>query len=104
MSDFKQLYKNSNQLQAQQETRRARLLEEQRKHRESQFAFQRDLREILQQTNKPKQEHVRANKWFKNIVMLSEWMMKAPEDIEDFMVMPCPKGKINLSSQSNITF
>lgn len=88
MSDFRDFYKNSNQLKEHQSQRRSRLLEQQRRQREERFAFQRDLKEILT----GQKGITRANRMFKNNLMLSEWMMYRPDDIEDFLIKPCPKG------------
>lgn len=97
MSTFKGLYKNVNQLKEQQILRRERLLEAQKKHRESQFSFQRDLKEILSKKSSDSSGYqskmVRCNYMFRNNLMLSEWMIALPEDIEDFLLIACPKGK-----------
>lgn len=73
----------------QQIKRRTELLEQQKRGRNEKFSASRDLKEIFQQ-NKPKKNP--RNKLFSNIVMLSEWMMTKPDDIEDFLIIPCPKG------------
>lgn len=85
MSDFRDMYKNVNQLKEHQTARRTRLLEEQRRHREEQFSFQRDLKEILSTRNNKKN---RLNDLFRYNLMLSEWMMSKPEDIDDFLLIP----------------
>lgn len=87
MSEFKDLYKsNILQLKDQQAKRRAKLLDEQRQKRENNFAAQRN-------TEKPKfkrRQHHEVD--YRNNLMLSEWMMEAPDDLEDFQLVPCPKG------------
>lgn len=88
MSEYRSLYKHQSSLSQQQSARRAILLEEQRKRRENNFSNSRDLKSTKNYKKKPY-----INYDFKNNLMLSEWMMEAPEDIEDFILMPCPKGK-----------
>lgn len=88
MCDFRSMYKNVNQLKEHQIERRIRLLEAQRKKREDKFAIQRDLKDIL----RPKSKTFNFDKTFRNILMLSEWMMTKPENIEDYLLVPCPKG------------
>jgi snurportin-1 len=92
MSDFRNLYKNVNQLKEQQSLRRSRMLEAQKNQRNDQFSFQRDLKEILSKESSPGRK-TRHNFMFKNNLMLSEWMMELPEDIDDFLLIACPKGK-----------
>lgn len=94
MSDFKDLSKDQhikNYLQDQQQKRRDLLLEEQRMKREEQYSYLRDLKEILTDLKIEYPER-KFNRNFKDNLMLSEWMMEAPEDIEDFLLVPCPKG------------
>ena len=93
MSDFKNLYKNVNQLKEQQSRRRENLLTEQRNKREEKFSFQRDLEEILAAKDDSWKSRPRTNYMFKDKLMLSEWMMELPEDIDDFLLIACPKGK-----------
>ena len=89
---YKNLYKNVNQLKEHQTERRIQLLEDQRKQREDQFSFQRDLKEILNSKHRRRGRNY-FDESFKHVLMLSEWMMSQPEDIEDFFLVPCPKGK-----------
>lgn len=89
MTHLRDLYKNTGQLKEHQSQRRAQLLEDQRRQRDERFAGQRDLKEFF---NYPK-AHRKANVAFRNNLMLSEWMMNKPDDIEDFLIKPCPKGE-----------
>lgn len=98
MCDFRDMYKNVNQLKEHQSTRRARLLDHQRKHRDDQFALRRDLIEILSNS---KHKRSRINGMFKNKIMLSEWMLTKPDDIEDFLMKPCPKGETIYNEKYN---
>lgn len=99
MSDFKDLYKNVNQLKEQQINRRLQLLEDQRRQREDNFSAGRDLKEFISSQSRKK---YRANPLFKHALMLSEWMMVRPDDIEDFILVPCPKGiRCTLSTGEN---
>lgn len=108
MGEFRDMYKNVNQLKEQQSLRRQRLLEDRRKQREDQFAFQRDLLEIVSVKNKKSNQNKSIEKsgpingMFKNNLMLSEWMMSRPDDIEDFILVPCPKGiRCSISTGEN---
>ena len=98
ISDFQDLYKNVGQLKDHQAKRRERLLEERKQKRDDEFAKKRQLKDILEYT--PKKD--RCNFMFKNNLMLSEWMMARPDDIEDFVLVPCPKGiRCSLSTGEN---
>lgn len=110
MSEFKDLHKTSHkiaQLKELQGARRLAFLEEQKQRREEQFSFLRDLKKIvpnLKLTKKQlknlvpvnnEKQHPRANRFnykFKNILMLSEWMMESPKDLDEYLLIPCPKG------------
>ena len=99
MSEFKDLYKagflESTERQAQ---RRTRLLEEQRKKREDNFSGH---REIKSPKNKKWQHHCDYD--YKNILMLSEWMMEIPDDLENFLLVACPKGiRCTLSNEKDV--
>lgn len=96
--DFRDLYKNTSQIENHQSQRRVRLLEQQRKQRENEFSFRRDLKNILSNRKTPGKN--RINDMFRNILMLSEWLMARPGDIEEFFIKPCPKGK-NFTIQFN---
>lgn len=90
------MYKNVNQLKEHQIARRTQLLEGQRKQRDNQFSLQRDLKKIIA----PKTRRNEFNETFRYNLMLSEWMMSRPEDIDDFLMVPCPKGiRCSLSTE-----
>jgi len=88
MSDFKDLYKagvlESKDRQAQ---RRERLLEEQRRKREDNFSGHREIKSPNNRKWKRQCDYD-----YKNNLMLSEWMMEIPDDLENFLLVPCPKG------------
>lgn len=97
MTEFKDYYKKNhtlNQLKEQQITRRVTFLEEQKRRRQEQIEYQRDLKEILFKKPKANKEvkSKRINYEYRNILMLSEWMMELPEDLDDFLLIPCPTG------------
>jgi snurportin-1 len=103
MEEFRDMYKNTSQLKEHQVRRRMELLEEQKMHRMDQFSFRRDLTEIVSAKVKLKDKHTTAPKGgMRTNLMLSEWMMEKPEDIEDFYLVPCPKGKFELNLFLNI--
>ncbi|XP_070494417.1 snurportin-1 [Chironomus tepperi] len=89
MSDFKELYKSrfmeSKGLQAE---RRIKLLEEQRKKREENFLGHRNITSVKFKKWKKKCK----TKDYRNVTMLSEWMMEMPDDLENFFLVACPKG------------
>ncbi|KAL7047251.1 hypothetical protein ACKWTF_002845 [Chironomus riparius] len=88
MSEFKDLYKasflESNERQAQ---RRTRLLEEQRKKREDNFSGHREIK-----SPKNRKWKHQCDYDYKYNLMLSEWMMEIPDDLENFLLVACPKG------------
>lgn len=86
MSNFKDLYKFSDKIEATQNARRARLLKEQKEKRQQQYSTGRN-----DESEKPK-KYYKVNANFKDSLMLSEWMNEAPDDLEDFILVPCPKG------------
>lgn len=88
MSSFKDFYKNSNKLKLNQEERRSFLLEQQRLKRQSQFETSRNEKE----PKVHRKLNGKINEKFNNSLMLSEWMMETPSDLENFMLVPCPKG------------
>lgn len=115
MSEFKIFHKNNQsiaQLKELQVVRRLAFLDDQKQRREEQYSFLRDLKKIVPNLKLTKKQTkldkslqrecdvgYQANKaqpkfnyQFKNILMLSEWMMEAPEDLEDYLLIPCPKG------------
>lgn len=113
MSEFKEFHKNNHsiaQLKELQVVRRLAFLEDQKVRREEQFSFLRDLKQIVpnikltkKQTKAekylqrecngvPTQPKPRYNNSFRDILMLSEWMMATPEDLEEYLLIPCPKG------------
>ncbi|KAG5677052.1 hypothetical protein PVAND_006836 [Polypedilum vanderplanki] len=95
MGEFRILYKNLANLSNQQSLRRAKLLEEQRLRRENQFSCQRDIK-----SENVKRKRIYKDFNYKNNLMLSEWMFEAPTDLEDFILIPCPKGiRVTLSNE-----
>jgi snurportin-1 len=86
MSNFKDLYKFNDKKETTQAARRAQLLEQQREKRQLQYSSARD-----EETEKV-QKRFKTNQNYRNILMLSEWMDELPLDIEDFILVPCPKG------------
>lgn len=87
--NFKNLYKFNDKVEASQAARRAKLLEEQKRKREEQFNSGRPEDELKY---KSKHKHYRVNLDFKDSLMMSEWMLEAPEDLDSFVLIPCPKG------------
>lgn len=86
MSNYKDLYKFNDKKESTQAARRAKLLEEQKNKRQLQYSSARD------ETDYKHKSHYKVNANYKDCLMLSEWMMELPNDLEDFMLVPCPKG------------
>lgn len=93
MSKYSHLYKNSGYLKEQQSLRRTRLLEDQRRKRENHIDEQRLLHDAISPPSKAIQaKGLRRNKDYCRNLMLSEWMLEVPDDIDSFFLVPCPKG------------
>lgn len=88
-----ELYKNSLKAEMKQIERRHRLLEHQRVNREKNLDKHRkvihQLRQHQQNFRRGNSGHRRA---YRNVLQLSEWMHERPDDLENWFVMPCPKG------------
>lgn len=81
------------QLKELQVNRRQSLLETQRQKRDEEWSYLRDLKKIVPHidiTRESVDDHFRWE--FSKNLMMSEWMMEEPEDLEDFILVPCPKG------------
>lgn len=87
MSKYKDFYKFNDKKDTTQAARRARILEEQKNKRQLQYSSGRN-----EEKQCKAQKSYKVNLNYKDCLMLSEWMMEAPEDIEDFILVPCPKG------------
>ncbi|CRK92760.1 CLUMA_CG006274, isoform B [Clunio marinus] len=88
-SNYKDLYKKKILLKEQQMKRRKELLEIQKRRRDEMFISGREsVKTPQEQSFKKKQLKNR----YTNIIMLSEFMISLPEDIENFTLIPCPKG------------
>lgn len=112
MYQYQDFHKNTDsiaQLQEIQVSRRIALLNEQKVRREEQYSFIKDLKEIcpnikftkrqakidksLQKVLEPEYTpEVKISYDLRNILMLSEWMMAKPDNLEDYLLIPCPKG------------
>lgn len=99
MSEFKDLYKASFlELKERQTQRRTKLLDEQRKKREDNFSGHRDIKSPKSNNRQWK----RPTNEYKRNLMLSEWMMEMPDDLENFLLVPCPKGiRCTLSNEKS---
>ncbi|KAK0078272.1 hypothetical protein PV325_002757 [Microctonus aethiopoides] len=91
-----------------QEVRRQRLLNYQKKCRDSAVNAARDILDEIfssddefeesHEVEKDKKKYLRKyKKQFVNKLMMSEWMLDVPEDLlENWSMVPCPKGQRNL--------
>lgn len=85
--EHKNLYKFTDKKETSQTARRAKLLEEQKKRREKQYSASRN-----EESEEQYEPYYRINENYRNCLMLSEWMTEVPDDLEDFVLVPCPKG------------
>ncbi|XP_055911520.1 snurportin-1 [Eupeodes corollae] len=98
-SKFADLYKSHNRSDV-QENRRKQLLKEQKLHRSLFQDESRNLQEIVTKTvkndGKGGRHKVRTFKKKYQIdakLQLSEWLREKPENINDWFLVPCPKGQ-----------
>lgn len=92
-SEFTDLYKQrlSHDKLHRQSERRLELLEKHRSQRNGLVDSNRSiqpLKKIFRQSHRSKKSNL-----YKNQIQLSEWMQERPEDIENWLLKPCPKGK-----------
>lgn len=93
MSNYQHLYKNAGQVEEKQSIRRERLLEIQRDKRNSALDKARNITIFAEKNQNYKKNNSYYDYNYRNKLMLSEWMSDgAPEDIEDFYLVPVPKG------------
>lgn len=99
MSNFEDLYKNTDRLAAQQLERRQKQLELQKTQRQANIDSHRQIvnqLRVFQQKNltliKKKDFSIHRDIFFKNKLQLSEWMYQRPDDLEDWILVACPKG------------
>ncbi|KAL7010981.1 hypothetical protein ACKWTF_014028 [Chironomus riparius] len=81
------------QLNELQVCRRLAVLEQQRHKREEEWSYLKDLKKIVPHIDITKDSTDDQYRWeFSKNLMMSEWMMEEPDDLEDFLLVPCPKG------------
>lgn len=96
-SNFSDLYKSRNKQtsECRQSVRRQKLLDEQRAQRNKGLD---DLRGIdnlvkdLTSSNKKQQQQLHNSKPYRNQLQLSEWLLEKPDDLQNWYLVPCPKG------------
>lgn len=88
-----------------QAERREQLLREQRQHREDAVDDARGLVHHIQTYSLPNYWSNRlpykTDLYYRNKLQLSEWMRDRPEQLEQWVVVPCPKGKRHIVVASN---
>lgn len=87
---FKNLYKNHGILEKRQAARRENLLKEQKALRNGLSDMNRFL--AIRRERKMS-SHATVNPAFTNRVQLSDWLLDKPEDIDNWFLIPCPKGQ-----------
>lgn len=101
---FQDLYKQNINENERQEIRRQKLLQQQKLKRLEQQDDHRDLEEPPSniRSNKEVRRKRYQNTKLENIsLQLSEWMKEKPEDLEDWLLVPCPKGQRCLVVSAN---
>ncbi|XP_055626440.1 snurportin-1 [Toxorhynchites rutilus septentrionalis] len=102
-SRFSDLYKNKTRSEYQQSERRQRLLEEQKRLRQTEVDSCRSgLLELIEAEGSESEcsdsEHKRQrpriwySKLYRDKAQLSEWMYEGPADLENWFLVPCPVG------------
>lgn len=106
-SQFSDLYKNRNateQLERKQCDRRQQLLTEQKEHRNNDQDDSRNIQQFLQSLqHKVNKKQPKKQRFFKNYVQLSEWLHERPEDLDQWFLVPCPKGTRCIAVATNGT-
>lgn len=89
-----ELYKNSLKAEMMQIERRHRLLEQQRLQRDKNMDKHRNIiKQLRQHQQNSHRVHNNGNRHaYRNVLQFSEWMHERPDDLENWFVMPCPKG------------
>lgn len=85
--EHQELYKNFSTLQERQLQRQREHLEKLKLKRNDNFF---EHRKTIEKS--PKQQRNKFNKCLSKILMLSEWMYVKPVDIEEYLLVACPKG------------
>lgn len=97
-SKFADLYKSNNRCDI-QETRRKQLLKEQKRQRSLFQDETRNLPEIVCKTVRSSSKFKNKTRTFRHkyqidaSLQLSEWLKEKPENINDWFLVPCPKGQ-----------
>lgn len=98
-SDLSELYKNRNTCNPthRQSERRANLLKEQKRQRNQAVDTLRGIKEFVQELDCHNASNVKQKRHtenpYKNQLQQSEWLMEKPDDIHNWYMVPCPKGK-----------
>ncbi|XP_059620070.1 snurportin-1 [Phlebotomus argentipes] len=97
VSKYRELYKSRTSKESQAE-RRHRMLEEQRQQRSKAVDEHRGIMAYIQKHPRKTEGRSRDtvpvfDRFYANKVQLSEWLRERPEDLDNWYVVPCPKGK-----------
>jgi hypothetical protein len=96
--EHQDLYKNFNSLRTKQKLRQDEFLIKLKDKRSQLFEENRNI----DSKETGRKRYLKRNKEFKNILMLSEWMLSKPENIDEFLLVNCPKGiRVTLSSDGH---
>ncbi|GAB0088445.1 Snurportin-1 [Sergentomyia squamirostris] len=95
VNKYRQLYKSSGWMKEGQSQRRRQMLEEQKRQRAQKADENRMFLAFIQKHQAQKQKAASANfdRFYANKLQLSEWMRERPEDLDNWYIVPCPKGK-----------
>lgn len=100
---YRDLYKVHNVADStvrQQADRRQQLLKQQKKQRDEALNESRGLVQAIENYSLPNYQSnrlpYRVDVFYRNKVQLSEWLRDRPEDLDQWVLVPCPKGKRHL--------
>lgn len=89
---FEDMYKNSLRAEMLQIERRHKLLELQRLQRSKELDKHRKIIDQLREFQSGPKSSYRYRNQFRNVLQMSEWMHEMPDDLENWYLVPCPKG------------
>lgn len=86
------LYKAKPSKNERQSERRKNLLKDQRQQRQVVLDDLRDIKEFVTNLRIRKGSRKPSHRPYRNQIQLSEWLTEKPDDIENWYMVPCPKG------------
>ncbi|XP_055687943.1 snurportin-1 [Lutzomyia longipalpis] len=91
---YRELYKNRTPgREGCQRERRRKLLEEQKHQRQQTTDENRGITKFVQKQPRDAKQAAVFDRFYANKIQLSEWLKEKPEDLDNWYIVPCPKGK-----------